>query len=179
VATIQTWSLSPPGGFTKGVVTKAWLFRYQIDKRERVMGLGSARVVSLAEARAKANDLRKLLAAGIDPISHRDAARAKRRAADLHTATFRQCLDLLIASHGDQWSKKHLGQWRSSMSTYAKPLFNVAVADVDVAMVLKVLEPEWRRAPVTLDRVRARIGEVLGFAEARGFRKPGPPLPTR
>jgi hypothetical protein len=30
----------------KGVVTKAWLFRFQIDGRERVMGLGSARVVS-------------------------------------------------------------------------------------------------------------------------------------
>ena len=46
----------------KGVVNKAWLFRFQIDKRERVMGLGSARVVSLAEARAKANECRKLLA---------------------------------------------------------------------------------------------------------------------
>ena len=29
-----------------------------------------------------------------------------------------------------------------------------------------------------MDRVRNRIGEVLGFAEARGQRKPGP-LPTR
>jgi hypothetical protein len=48
-------------------VTKAWLFRYQIDHRERVMGLGSARVVSLAEARAKANEQRKLLAGGHDP----------------------------------------------------------------------------------------------------------------
>jgi hypothetical protein len=38
---------------TKDGVSKAWLFRFQIDHRERVMGLGSARVVSLAEARAK------------------------------------------------------------------------------------------------------------------------------
>src|SRR6187455_2043552 len=68
----------------KGGVTKSWLLRYQIEKRQRWMGLGSARVVSLAEARAKANDARKLLAAGADPISHRDAERAKRRAADLH-----------------------------------------------------------------------------------------------
>ena len=37
---------------TKGVVNKSWLFRFQIDKRERFMGIGSARVVSLAEARA-------------------------------------------------------------------------------------------------------------------------------
>jgi hypothetical protein len=51
-----------------GIVTKAWLFRYQINERERWMGLGSARVVSLREARAKANDNRRLLASGIDPI---------------------------------------------------------------------------------------------------------------
>jgi len=52
---------------TKGVVTKAWLYRYQIDKRERVMGFGKARVL----IRAKASEARKLLAAGIDQIAHR------------------------------------------------------------------------------------------------------------
>ena len=59
------------------------------------MGLGSARVVSLAEARAKANEARKLLAAGIDPLTQRNAERMAARAAELHTATFKQCLDQL------------------------------------------------------------------------------------
>ena len=73
---------------TKGVVTKAWLFRYQIDHRERVMGLGSARIVSLAEARAQANAARKLLSAGIDPLAQRKTDRAEARAAEMRTATF-------------------------------------------------------------------------------------------
>jgi integrase len=163
---------------TKGVVSKAWLYRYQLDRRERFMGLGSARVVSLAEARAKANEARKLLAAGVDPISHRDAARMAARAAELHSATFKQVLDQLLDSHGDRWRTKHASQWRNSMATYAKPLFDVAVGDVDTAMVIKVIEPEWKRAPQTMDRVRRRIGEVLGFAEVRGLRKPEP-NPTR
>ena len=90
---------------TKGVVNKSWLFRFQIDHRERVMGLGSARVVSLAEARAKANEARKLLAAGIDPLAHRNAERMAARAAELHTATFRQCLDGFLTSHGDRWRR--------------------------------------------------------------------------
>ena len=64
------------------------------------------------------------------------------------------------------------------MATYCKPLMAVAVGDIDIAMVLKVIEPEWKRAPKTMDRVRRRIGEVLGLAEVRGLRKPGP-LPTR
>jgi len=159
-------------------VTKAWLFRYQIDHRERSMGLGSARVVSLSEARAKANEARKLLAAGIDPLAKRNAERMAARAAELHRATFKQCLDGYLDSHGDKWRAKHLAQWRNSMAAYAKPLNDVEVADIDVSMVLRVIEPEWKRAPQTLDRVRRRIGEVIAWAEVRGFRPPGP-LPTR
>jgi integrase len=45
-------------------------------------------------------------------------------------------------------------------------------------MVLRVIEPDWKRAPETMDRVRRRIGEVLGYAEVRGLRPPGS-LPTR
>ena len=141
------------------------------------MGLGSARVVSLGEARAKANECRKLLAAGIDPLAQRKTDRAAARAAELHTATFQQCLDGFLASHGDGL-RTHLRQWRTSMATYCKPLEGVAVGDIDVGMVLRVIEPEWRRAPTTMDRVRSRIGEVLGWAQARGLRAPGP-LPTR
>jgi integrase len=162
----------------KGVVRASWLFRYQIHHRERWMGLGSVKLVGLAEARAKAHEARRLLADGIDPIARRDADRAAARAAELHTATFRQCLDGLLASRGDAWREKHLRQWQNSMATYAKPLFPVRVADVDAAMVVKILEPEWKRAPVTADRVRQRIGEVLAYGTVRGWRGPGL-CPTR
>jgi integrase len=162
----------------KGVVTKAWLYRYQIDKSEHAMGLGSARVVTLAEARAKANEARKLVAAGIDPLAARKAERMAARAAELRRATFGECVDGLLTSHGDGWRAKHLAQWRNSMRTYCAVLNGIAVTDVDVSMVLRVLEPDWRRAPYTMDRVRRRIGEVLGYAEVRGLRPAGP-LPTR
>src|SRR5215475_5571991 len=103
-------------------ITKAWLFRFELDRRERYMRLGSARVVTLAEAREKAHAARKLLAQGVDPIARRDEDRTAARAAELHTATFKQALDALLASHGDRWSVKNLRQWQNSMETYAKPL---------------------------------------------------------
>jgi hypothetical protein len=53
------------------------------------------------------------------------------------------------------------------MATYAKPLFDVAVGDIDTALVIKVIVPEWKRAPQTMDRVRRRIGEVLGSPRKR------------
>ena len=161
-----------------GGVTKSWLFRYQINKRQRYMGLGSSRTVSLAEARLRANEARSLLARGVDPLAHRNAERIARAAELLHTATFKQVLDQLLDSHGDTGRQKHATQYRNSMTAYARPLMEVAVGDIDTAMVLRCIEEQWKRAPETLDRIRRRIGEVLGFAEVRGLRKPGP-NPTR
>ena len=76
-------------------------------------------------------------------------------------------LDQLLDSHGDRWRTKHASQWRNSMATYAKPLFDVAVGDIYTALVIKVIVPEWKRAPQTMDRVRRRIGEVLGSPRKR------------
>ena len=58
-------------------------------------------------------------------------------------------------------------QRRNGMVTYARPLFDVAVGDIDTALVIKVIVPEWKRAPQTMDRVRRRIGEVLGSPRKR------------
>lgn len=65
-------------------------------------------------------------------------------------------LDQLLDSHVDRWRARHASQWRNGMATYAKPLFDVAVGDIDTALVIKVIEPEWKRAPQTMDRVRRR-----------------------
>jgi integrase len=158
----------------KGVVTLAWLFRFELDGRERWMGLGSARDVSLAEARDLAREARRLRARGIDPIAHRDAERMAARAAELRQKTFKQALDALIDSREDGWRDKHARQWRNSMNTYCRSIFDLNVVAVDTAAVLGCIEGDWRRAPVTMDRVRSRIAEVLAFAEVREWRPAGP-----
>jgi hypothetical protein len=156
----------------------SYQFRFAIDGTEHWMGLGSTRDVSLSAARDKAREARSLLAEGVNPLTARNAGRMARAAAELRRATFRQCLDQFLDSRGDQWRTKHLNQWRSSTATYCKPLMDVNVADIDVGMVLRCIEGSWKRAPETMDRVRRRIGEVLGYAEVRGLRPPGP-NPTR
>jgi TPR repeat protein len=51
--------------------TKSWLLRLQANGRRRDYGLGSAATVSLGEARKRAGEYRKLIAAGIDPLTER------------------------------------------------------------------------------------------------------------
>src|SRR5688572_5905279 len=63
--------------------TASWLFRYMRDGQARSLGLGPAGLVTLAEAREKARDARRLLVDGIDPS---EAKAAKRRQASLEAA---------------------------------------------------------------------------------------------
>jgi hypothetical protein len=66
---------------TKGA--KSWVFRFKLGTRLRVMGLGPLQTVSLAEARDRARECRKLRLAGVDPI---EARRTERTEAKLESA---------------------------------------------------------------------------------------------
>ena len=61
--------VSPSGG-------KLWRFKYRIDKKEKRLSFGTYPQVSLANARAKRDEARLQLSAGIDPSAHRKAAKA-------------------------------------------------------------------------------------------------------
>jgi hypothetical protein len=55
--------------------TRRWRFAYRFGGRQNTLALGDYPTVTLAVARAKAEDARKLLAAGNDPSAHRKAAK--------------------------------------------------------------------------------------------------------
>lgn len=53
---------------------KSWVLRYRFEGRRPEMGLGSLHVIGLAEARQAADAARKMIQAGIDPLTDRRAA---------------------------------------------------------------------------------------------------------
>ena len=67
----------------------------------------------------------------------------------------------IIASHRVAWvNDKHLKQWESTLKTYITPVFGaLPVQNVDVALVLKALEPIWTTKPETAVRVRGVSSE--------------------
>src|SRR5277367_5235685 len=71
--------------FVRSADAKFWVFRYTRESRMREMGLGRAgdgdEAVKLAEARARAADLFKLVRSGVDPLDQREAG-AKAAAAE-------------------------------------------------------------------------------------------------
>ncbi|MCH8238781.1 MAG: integrase arm-type DNA-binding domain-containing protein [Proteobacteria bacterium] len=153
--------------------SRSWLFRYMRNGKARHMGLGPLRDVSLADARAKAADCRKVLLDDRDPLDERRAARTEAQLADARAMTFRQCAEAYMAAHEATWKNaKHRQQWRSTLATYAHTKFgNLPVAGIDTALVMAVLEPIWTAKPETASRLRGRIEVILNWAKARGYRK--------
>ena len=86
--------------------------------------------------------------------------------------TFDASRDAYIAAHKSSWrNAKHQAQWLSTLNKYASPTFgNLPVQSIDVALVMKVLEPIWSRKTETAGRLRGRIERILDWAKARGFR---------
>src|SRR5262245_5806119 len=77
----------------RGSVNKAWIKYVGINGSADSMGIGPYRLVPLSEARRLNYEASRLLVQGINPRTHRDAARMAARAAALHTATFGHCLN--------------------------------------------------------------------------------------
>jgi integrase len=144
---------------------RKWVFRFSWRGKVTEAGLGSADAVTLAEARAKADEARKLLAAGTNPIENR------RKAASVLAAkpTFGDVADDLIEAKASEWrNEKHRAQWAMTLSRYCASLRSRPVEEIDTEAVLSVLKPIWRRTPETASRLRGRIEMVLDAARARG-----------
>ncbi|MDG9966951.1 integrase arm-type DNA-binding domain-containing protein [Achromobacter mucicolens] len=156
---------------------KSWIFRYQLDKRRREMGLGSLSAVPAKEARRKAMKARALLADGVDPVENRDQllAEASERAerSRAKAVTFRDSAEDFIKANRAGWrNAKHGKQWESTLAKYAYPVIgDMPIGDVDDASVLRILQPIWTTKTETASRVRGRIECVLDAAKARKLRE--------
>lgn len=153
--------------------TKSWAFRYMYQGQPRQMGLGSAELLTLREARERAADARKLLKIdGVDPIEARKQAQVEQKLRAARAVSFEDCAKRFIAAHEASWrNSKHRAQWTSTLSTYAYPIIGQQHVDaVDTSLVLQVLEPIWNTKPETASRVRGRIENILDWASARTLR---------
>ena len=151
---------------------RSWLLRFSIAGRRPELGLGSFPEVSLALARQKARDARELVRKGINPIEARQAAKRAAAAKSAAAKTFGECAAQYIDAKSPEWSNvKHLGQWRTTIETFAMPVIgDLMVQDVDTPHVMAILEPIWKTKTETAVRLRGRLESILDWATVRGYR---------
>ena len=152
---------------------RSWVYRYMLNGAARYMGLGPLHTVTLAQARVKALEARRLRQEGLDPIEARNVELGKVRLEAAKAITFRDATERYIESKKAEWrNAKHAKQWKSTLETYAYPIIgSVPVQDVDIGLVMKVLEPIWRTKTETASRVRGRIESILDWARVLGYRQ--------
>ena len=147
--------------------TASWVFRFRRHGRLREMGLGSAAVFTLAEARERAREARKLLADGLDPIEHRRAVRGRVQ------RLWGAARDAFIEAHAPAWKNPDQAeQWRQSLRDYG-PADDVPLPAIDTDMVLTHLKPIWKAKQAggkmeTATRVRGRIERIWDAERVAG-----------
>jgi integrase len=163
--------------------TRSWVFRYMINGRAKVMGLGDAHTVPLRKARDDAQQCRLDMHAGLDPLLARDQRRDGARAAQLANVgkkTFGEVAEDYIRSKELGWNDKHEGDnWRAMFKTHGAKLMPVAVDQIDVRAVLQVIEPLWSTRYKIAKKLQSRIAAVLAAATVRGLRQGDNPAAWR
>lgn len=180
VATLRTPGRHGDGGglylaISADGTRRRWVFLYTLDGQRREMGLGAVAEVSLAEAREKAMEARRIVKAGTDPIAAREATKAATRratgTAEKAVVTFGAFADAYVDRMSPAWrNETHREQWRTTLRVHAAELRDMPIDRVDTDAVLRVLEPIWNRIPETAARLRGRIENVLDAAKVRGLR---------
>jgi integrase len=107
---------------------------------------------------------------GFDPVFE------KRKAAGI--PTFKEASKKVVDLHRKTWrNEKHEAQWLRTLEMFAWPtLGDIRVSEITGPMVRNVLAEIWLTKPETARRVRQRIGAVLDWAYASGYRETEAPM---
>ncbi len=161
--------------------SRVWILRAVVGKHldkdgklkphRRDIGIGPYPEVSLAEARAKATELKLQIRSGIDPIVHQQEQLAKLHVQQLRNKTFMECAKVVIANKTRELkNEKHIGQWSSTLETYIYPtLGNLTISNITKADIAEVLRPIWVEKNETAKRIRGRIETIFDYAKAMGY----------
>jgi len=150
----------------RGHLTKSWAQRIQVDGRARNLGLGTWPHVTLAEARQKC-------ALNIVARGRSELVTGRTRA----VPTFAQAAEVVMAIHATGWKHgSHTAtDWRLTLRNHALPSLGTRpVNRISTADVMAILAPIWNEKRVTARKVRQRIGAVMRWAVAQGYREDNP-----
>ncbi len=153
---------------TKGT-GRYWIFAYTFAGLRREMGLGPLHNVTLAEAREKASEARKLVRQGKDPLALRQEEAEDKPAAITFGAYADGFIDAAVKA-GRWRGGKTEARWRNLVEKHAKPIRAKAVGDITVKDVLLVLRPVWGVKQETSEKLREAIERILYAAKVEGHR---------
>jgi integrase len=157
---LQLW-VTPSGG-------KLWNLAYRFAGKQRKLSIGAYPTYSLKEARARREEAKRQLGAGLDPSQQKQLAKAEK--ANAQANTFEIIATEFVAkkrAEGRAASTVAKTEWLVGMANDvlgARP-----IAEITAPEILKVLRGvEARERRESAKRLRATIGAVFRYAIATG-----------
>lgn len=169
----------------KPTKSRSWVLRVQVDGRRRDIGLGGYREqkighrssigddvpleqrsqLTLAEARELAVRLRNVAKAGRDPASERRRDRSP-------PPSFKVAAQEAHKALAPTWTKKTADAFLASLEAHVFPTLGKKRVDlIDANEIALALQAIWTTKAGMARKVRQRIGKVLDFAKAKGWRE--------
>ena len=153
--------VTPTGG-------KWWRLKYRFNNKEKLLSLGVYPDVSLKAARIRRDELRTLLANGIDPGVHRKVMESARtdRAANSFEVIAREW----FAKHSPNWAASHSEKIIQRLEKDIFPwIGGRPITEISAPEVLAVLRRiENRGALDTAHRAQQNCGQIFRYAVADG-----------
>jgi integrase len=176
-ATSKPYSLYDSGGLLLEVMPtggKLWRWKYRFSGKQKRLALGSYPDTSLKDARDKRDDVRKLLANGIDPSEQRKAikiagdeiaANSFEIVSRSWLVTQRRTLEPITLERAERMLELWAFPWLGS-----KPI--IMIKPPDILRVLKRVEA--RGAHDTAHRLKQRIAQIYRYAIVHGLAETNP-----
>lgn len=154
--------------------SRTWIFRYQINGKRRDLSLGSAKTIPISSVRQKAQELKVLIANGIDPKEQRDNKNKEEDLIKTFDEVAKEAIDLFQVVR--QWkNEKHAAQWRATISKHASPVIGKKkISEINRDDILNVLNPIWNEKTETASRIRGRLEDIFDFAISKKYCEENP-----
>lgn len=159
--------------------SKLWRWAYRFDGKQKIMALGSYPDVSLAQARDRSDQARKLLATGIDPMAQRKATKIARRLAveDTFAAIAKKWWESWKAARSESHT---VYVWRRLEADVFPAIGSRPIADIEVPeLVLMMKKIEERGALDIAKRALQTCSQIFRYAIAHGVAKRNPAAEIR
>ena len=147
----------------------SWQFRYRLGDKPQTATLGRLDRITLGQARAKAQDVRTLVADGHHVTAVRRVERAKRAAA--RTATFGVLSAdwLKREARRAKWTADYQQEVKASLDNHLSSLATLPVAEITTAIAAKPIRKVEDSAPDMATKVRQRLRSIMDYAAEQGL----------
>lgn len=147
--------------------SKYWRFRFRFGGKQHLMAFGVYPEISLANARQKREEARKLVAAGIDPREHKRAVKEEKAK---EIITFEKVAREWLATN-QKWSEDHADRVKKSLEDNIFPAIgtrNIAeLGTRDLLIPIKAVETSGRLEVAS--RLQQRTTAIMRYAVQSGL----------